>query len=106
MPQEPDGTYSKIKVIQWRRSQPEPPEWLHTANEHLPPAIASGDLVRAVFRVLLFTILDCADAINNDEKITIAAKERVFAHMKANLSPFVLDDEQIEKLLQDCWRCI
>lgn len=106
------GSYPLEAIRHWRLSEPDPPEWLYRGNSELCRAEATGDLSRAILRVVR---TDLPRAVSRATKDFVAGLKHVdrsddkqiekllYVVLAKHLEPFRLDDAAIEKLLAETW---
>lgn len=112
MPGQP-GSYPLPAIRRWRLAQDSAPAaWLYRGNKELPPTTATGDLARAILRVLRVDLRRAVSRARKDIAASLELIDRnddaaldnlVLVIMAKHLDGFCLDDEAIERLLAETW---
>lgn len=98
-----EGYYPIAKMLAWRRRQADPDErpWWATGNRRLKPIPASGDMARAILRVLRADLAAVFRELpeGEDDEPGEGLSEAI-SHV---LATWLLDDDAIEQLVADSW---
>lgn len=108
------GAYNLAAIRLWLRMQRDGQDQrLETGNPDLLPRDATGDLVRAMYRVLRFHLPRAILlAMSDVRRVSIAGatdaaratSERAYLlALSSRLDEFILTDEEIEAILKECW---
>ena len=107
MPCNHDGTYSITAVLHWRHNRPNPEQWHATGNRQLAPREATGDLVRAIYRVLRsHIVVATANVLDDIAGDDAELRDKLLKSLATHFKAWALTDEEIEQTLIECWPSI